>query len=243
MKSINVVKILEEEEKSKKKERKSIDEDTILKNKIWDFIDNFIMPRILKEIDLEEHYIVYYEDFLYETLEENSKQTESVKELYFEEEIDFLNKNNQKVKIDMANRYAEFCIKNYLKDEIVEDYYSKYAKPMLEKLNKENIIIFDKNSTDIKIKKTTDKIEKLVKKIIDDKRIENWLFIVYKNYYDFDYMEKNDVFFSNDNKDNKEKFCNCIKNYIVNNYDSIQYKKLKNLDNIYFADMDEFILD
>ena len=126
MKSINVVKILEEEEKSKKKERKSIDEDTILKNKIWDFIDNFIMPRILKEIDLEEHYIVYYEDFLYETLEENSKQTESVKELYFEEEIDFLNKNNQKVKIDMANRYAEFCIKNYLKDEIVEDYYSKY---------------------------------------------------------------------------------------------------------------------
>ena len=243
MKSINVVKILEEEEKSKKKERKSIDEDTILKNKIWDFIDNFIMPRILKEIDLEEHYIVYYEDFLYETLEENSKQTESIKELYFEEEINFLNKNNQKVKIDMANRYAEFCIKNYLKDEIVEDYYLKYAKPMLEKLNKENIIIFDKNSTDIKIKKTTDKIEKLVKKIIDDKRIENWLFIVYKNYYDFDYMEKNDVFFSNDNKENKEKFCNCIKNYIVSNYDSIQYKKLKNLDNIYFADMDEFMLD
>ena len=46
MKSINVVKMLEEEEKSKKKERKSIDEDTILKNKIWGFIDNFIMPRI-----------------------------------------------------------------------------------------------------------------------------------------------------------------------------------------------------
>ena len=112
MKSINVVKMLEEEEKSKKKERKSIDEDTILKNKIWGFIDNFIMPRILKEIDLEEDYKVYYEDLLYEKLEENSKQTESIKDLYFEDEINFLNKNNQKVKIDMAKRYAEYCIKN-----------------------------------------------------------------------------------------------------------------------------------
>ena len=96
MKSINVVKMLEEEKKAKVKERKSTDAETILKDKIWNCIDNFIMPRILKEIDLEEHYIVYYEDFLYETLEENSKQTESIKELYFEEEINFLNKNNQK---------------------------------------------------------------------------------------------------------------------------------------------------
>lgn len=42
------------------------------------------------------------------------------------------------------------------------------------------------------------------------------------------------------NKEQKEKFCNCIKTYIENNYNNIDYKAIENID---FADMNEFKLD
>ena len=64
MKSINVVKMLEEEEKTKAKERKSTDAETLLKDKIWNCIDNFIMPYVKSKIEMTEHEQVVYEDNL-----------------------------------------------------------------------------------------------------------------------------------------------------------------------------------
>lgn len=239
MKSINVLKILEEEEIKKTRERKSTDEAMLLKAKINNCIDNFIMPHILKRIELSEEAKIYYEDKLFEILVKHNDLTEEDNTMFDEEEKKFLHTSNRKVKIDMCKRYAEYIIRAYEQNEKIEEYYIKYAKPMLEELHKQNVIIFDTQALNNKTKSATSKIEKLVKKIISDKAIESNFYIIYKKMFGNEFIEKNDFIFS-DNKEQKEKFCNCIKTYIENNYNKIDYK---NIDNIDFADMDDFKLE
>lgn len=239
MKSINVVKLLEEEEKTKTKERKSTDEDTLFKDKIWNCIDNFIMPHVLNKIELDEKAKTYYEDYLFKVLANHRDYTEEDNNVFDEEERNFLNTSNRKVKIDMAKRYAETIIRACTQEEKSEEYYIKYAKPMLKELHKQNIIIYDTEALDNKTKSATSKIEKLVKKIIADKTKENKLYPLFKKIFGNEYIEKNDIIYT-DNKEQKEKFCNCIKSYIENNYNNIDYKGIDNID---FADMDEFKLD
>ena len=106
-------------------------------------------------------------------------------------------------------------------------------------LYNQNVIIYDTEALDNKTKLATNKIEKLVKKIIIDKAEQNRMFPLLKKGFGNEFIEKNDVIFS-DNKEQKEKFCNCIKTYIENNYNNIDYKAIDNID---FADMDEFKLD
>lgn len=239
MKSINVIKILEEEEKAKSKERKSTDDTTILKDKIWNCIDNFIMPYVKSKIDITEHEQVVYEDTLLKLLVNHNDLTEEDNIAFDEEERNFLNTSNRKVKIDMGKRYAETIIRGHTLNEKMEEYYIKYAKPMLKELHKQNVIIYDTEALDNKTKSATTKIDNLVKKIIADKTEENKMYPLFKKIFGNEFIEKNDVIFS-DNKEQKEKFCNCIKTYIENNYNNIDYKAIDNID---FADMDEFKLD
>lgn len=239
MKSINVIKMLEEEEKTKTKERKSTDAETILKDKIWNCIDNFIMPNILNKIELDEATKTYYEDWLFKLLVKHRDYTEEDNNVFDEEERNFLNTSNRKVKVDMGKRYAETIIRTNTLDEKVEEYYIKYAKPMLKELHKQNVIIYDTEALDNKTKSATTKIDKLVKKIITDKAKESKMYSLFKKIFGNDFIEKNDVIFSV-NKEQKEKFCNCIKTYIQNNYNNIDYKAIDNID---FADIDEFKLD
>lgn len=239
MKSINVVKMLEEEEKTKAKERKSTDAETILKDKIWNCIDNFIMPNILNKIELDEATKTYYEDWLFKLLVKHRDYTEEDNNVFDEEERNFLNTSNRKVKVDIGKRYAETIIRGHTLNEKMEEYYIKYAKPMLKELHKQNVIIYDTEALDNKTKSATTKIDNLVKKIIADKTEENKMYPLFKKIFGNEFIEKNDVIFS-DNKEQKEKFCNCIKSYIENNYNNIDYKAIDNID---FADMDEFKLD
>lgn len=239
MKSINTVKILEEEEKTKAKDRKSISEDMLLKKKIYNCIDNFIMPHVLNKIELNEKTKTYYEDYLFKLLIVHRDYTEEDNNIFNEEERNFLNTSNRKVKVDMGKRYADTIIRTHTLNEKTEEYYIKYAKPMLEELHKQNIIVFDTKALDNKTKSATNKVEKLVKKIISDKAEENKMFPLFKNIYGNDYIEKNDIIFS-DNKEQKEKFCNCIKTYIENNYNNIDYKSV---DSTKFNEMKEFTLD
>ena len=239
MKSINVVKMLEEEEKTKAKERKSTDAETLLKDKIWNCIDNFIMPYVKSKIEMTEHEQVVYEDNLFNLLVKHNDFTEEDSIAFDEEERNFLNTSNRKVKVDIGNRYAETIIRTHTLDEKVEEYYNKYAKPMLKELQKQNVIIYDTEALDNKTKSATTKIDKLVKKIITDKAKESKMYSLFKKIFGNEFIEKNDVIFS-DNKEQKEKFCNCIKTYIENNYDNIDYKAIDNID---FADMNEFKLD
>ena len=239
MKSINVVKMLEEEKKAKVKERKSTDAETILKDKLWNCIDKFIMPYVKSKIEMTDEYKRVYEDNLFKLLVNYNDLTEEDNKVFDEEERNFLNTSNRKVKVDMGKRYAETIIRTHTLDEKVEEYYNKYAKPMLKKLHEQNIIIYDTEALDNKTKSATTKIDKLVKKIITDKAKESKMYSLFKKIFGNDFIEKNDVIFS-DNKEQKEKFCNCIKAYIENNYDNIDYKAIDNID---FADIDEFKLD
>ena len=134
---------------------------------------------------------------------------------------------------------AETIIRTHTLDEKVEEYYIKYAKPMLKELHKQDVIIYDTEALDNKTKSATTKIDKLVKKIITDKAKESKMYSLFKKIFGNEFIEKNDVIFS-DNKEQKENFRNCIKTYIENNHDNIDYKAIDNID---FADMDEFKLN
>lgn len=240
MKSINVVKILEEEEKIKAKERKIVDEEIYhLKDKLLNYIDNFVMPHILKENELHWTEKAKYEDKLLEVLISINNLTEEDDNLFDEEEKNVLYTSNRKVKVDMGKRLAETIIREHTLNEKSEEYYTKYTMPILKELHKQNVILFDTQALDNKTKLATSKIEKLVKKIISDKATENIKYPLLKKLYGNEFIEKNDVIFT-DNKEQKEKFCNCIKTYIENNYNNIDYKSIDNID---FADMDEFKLE
>lgn len=239
MKSINVVKMLEEEEKTKVKERISTDAETMLKDKIWNCIENFIMPYVKSKIDITEDEQIKYENNLFEALVNHNDLTEEDNNVFDEEEKNFLHTSNRKVKVDMSKRFAEIIIRTHTLDEKVEEYYNKYAMPMLKELHKQDVIIYDTEALDNKTKSATTKIDKLVKKIIRDKANQNKIYPLFKKIFGNEFIEKNDIIF-NDNKEQKEKFCNYIKQYIENNYNNIDYKAIDNID---FADMNEFILD
>lgn len=239
MKSINVVKMLEEEEKAKVKERISTDAETILKDKIWNCIDNFIMPYVKSKIDITENEQIKYTNNLFEALVNHNDLTEEDNNVFDEEEKNFLHTSNRKVKVDMSKRFAETIIRTHTLDKKVEEYYNKYVMPMLKELHKQDVIIYDTEALDNKTKSATTKIDKLVKKIICDKAKQNKIYPLFKKIFGNEFIEKNDIIFT-DNKEQKEKFCNCIKQYIKNNYNNIDYKAIDNID---FADIDEFKLD
>ena len=68
---------------------------------------------------------------------------------------------------------------------------------------------------------------------------ENYQFPPLTKIYDNDYIEKNDIIF-NDNKEQKIRFCNCVKSYIEKNHNNIDYK---NIEDVNFVEMQEFQLD
>ena len=83
--------MLEEEERTKKKERISKDDVSILNNKSWHFIDNFIMPYVKSKVELTEDEQARYEDFLLDLLTDIDNLIEDEDtNLFNEEEINIL---------------------------------------------------------------------------------------------------------------------------------------------------------
>lgn len=239
MKSINVIKILEEQEKIKAKERKSTDVAMLLKDKIWNYIENFIMPNILKQIEIDEKAQAHYEDILFELLISHNDFTKEDNNMFTEEEINVLNTSDRKVKVNVGKMYAEQIIRLHTKQDKINEFQTRYVIPMLKELNEQDVIIYDTNALDNKTKSATNKIDKLVNKIINDKASENCSFALFKRFYGNDYIEKNDIIY-NDDKEQKIKFTNCIKSYIEKNYNNIDYKSIEDVN---FAEMQEFKLD
>ena len=225
MKTINVLKILNEEDKQKQKSRISIDDYTILKNKILNFIDNFIMPYI--KLELSELKKAYYEDMLFNLIFETTKIAEEDKTMYDEEDFEFLHSNRQ-IKISVGKRYAELIMNFHIQKEKEESYYNEYIVPLLKELNENGIINFDKNALDNKTKLSTDRIEKFVKSIITEKANENRIILMYKKIKGIEYVERNNVFFGTD-IDEKNKFKDFIKKQLEN-IENIDLKSIKQLD-------------
>lgn len=239
MKSINVVKMLKEEENLKTKERIVEDEKVDISNKIWDYIDEYVRPIYVEKLNLSQVATTKWDKKAFELLLQVTNFTEEDKSMFNQKEQQFLTTKDKKIKKEVGQRVAEMFIRNSSIYETGEKYYFQYAVPMLEELNKQNIIIFDPEAIDNKTKLATTKIEKLTSYIIGSKVQENFNFVACKHIYETDYIEKNDIMFS-DNETKKKEFCNRIKTYIVNNYNKIDYK---NIENINFVDIDEFKLD
>ena len=226
MKTINVLKILNEEDKQKQKSRISNDDYTILKDKILNFIDNFIIPYI--KLELSELKKAYYEDMLFNLIFETTKIAEEDKPMYDEEDFEFLYSSNRQVKVSVGKRYAELIMNFHTQKEKEESYYNEYIIPLLKELNENGIIIFDKKALDNKTKISTDRIEKFVKSIITEKASENEIILMYKKIKGIEYVERNNVFFGTD-IDVKNKFKDFIKKQLEN-IENIDLKSIKQLD-------------
>ena len=132
-------------------------------------------------------------------------------------EIDFINKSDVKLKKDIANRIKEYTIKKYTYEDKVNTYIVEYIEPLLKDLDKEKTIIFDSN------------IIELVKKYIYHETNESIGYSIFKYLYDEDYTNDWNFLF-NDNKNAKNEFVGIVKDFLIKYYEKIDIKKVDKLD-------------
>lgn len=132
-------------------------------------------------------------------------------------EIDFINKSDVKLKKDIANRIKEYTIKKYTYEDKVNTYIVEYIEPLLKDLDKEKTIIFDSN------------IIELVKKYIYHETKESIGYSIFKYLYDEDYTNDWNFLF-NDNKNAKNEFVGIVKDFLIKYYEKIDIKKVDKLD-------------
>ena len=132
-------------------------------------------------------------------------------------EIDFINKSDVKLKKDIANRIKEYTIKKYTYEDKVNTYIVEYIEPLLKDLDKEKTIIFDSN------------IIELVKKYIYHETKESIGYSIFKYLYDEDYSNDWNFLF-NDNKNAKNEFVGIVKDFLIKYYKKIDIKKVDKLD-------------
>lgn len=132
-------------------------------------------------------------------------------------EIDFINKSDIKLKKDIANRIKEYTIKKYTYEDKVNTYIVEYIEPLLKDLDKEKTIIFDSN------------IIELVKKYIYHETKESIGYSIFKYLYDEDYTNDWNFLF-NDNKNAKNEFVGIVKDFLIKYYKKIDIKNVDKLD-------------
>ena len=132
-------------------------------------------------------------------------------------EIDFINKSDIKLKKDIANRIKEYTIKKYTYEDKVNTYIVEYIEPLLKDLDKEKTIIFDST------------IIELVKKYIYHETKESIGYSIFKYLYDEDYTNDWNFLF-NDNKNAKNEFVGIVKDFLIKYYKKIDIKNVDKLD-------------
>lgn len=132
-------------------------------------------------------------------------------------EIDFINKSDIKLKKDIANRIKDYTIKKYTYEDKVNTYIVEYIEPLLKDLDKEKTIIFDSN------------IIELVKKYIYHETKESIGYSIFKYLYDEDYTNDWNFLF-NDNKNAKNEFVGIVKDFLIKYYKKIDIKNVDKLD-------------
>ena len=201
MKTINTLKIMTDNEKERNKQRKNTNEEQALLNKAHNFVETYVMPKININ-DLFDK--VKIDNLLYDDMIQDN-------------EIDFINKSDVKLKKDIANRIKEYTIKKYTYEDKVNTYIVEYIEPLLKDLDKEKTIIFDSN------------IIELVKKYIYHETKESIGYSIFKYLYDEDYTNDWNFLF-NDNKNAKNEFVGIVKDFLIKYYKKIDIKKVDKLD-------------
>lgn len=224
MKTINTLKIMTDNEKERNKQRKNTNEEQALLNKAYNFVETYVMPKIniSDVIGISKNDNLLYDDMkatavdmtiMLAQVNEDNKAPNMLQD----NEIDFINKSDVKLKKDIANRIKEYTIKKYTFEDKVNTYIVEYIEPLLKDLDKEKTIIFDSN------------IIELVKKYIYHETKESIGYSIFKYLYDEDYTNDWNFLF-NDNKNAKNEFVGIVKDFLIKYYEKIDIKKVDKLD-------------
>ena len=224
MKTINTLKIMTDNEKERNKQRKNTNEEQALLNKAYNFVETYVMPKIniSDVIGISKNDNLLYDDMkatavdmtiMLAQVNEDNKAPNMLQD----NEIDFINKSDVKLKKDIANRIKEYTIKKYTYEDKVNTYIVEYIEPLLKDLDKEKTIIFDSN------------IIELVKKYIYHETKESIGYSIFKYLYDEDYTNDWNFLF-NDNKNAKNEFVGIVKDFLIKYYEKIDIKKVDKLD-------------
>ena len=224
MKTINTLKIMTDNEKEKNKQRKNTNEEQALLNKAYNFVETYVMPKIniSDVIGISKNDNLLYDDMkatavditiMLAQVNEDNKAPNMLQD----NEIDFINKSDIKLKKDIANRIKEYTIKKYTYEDKVNTYIVEYIEPLLKDLDKEKTIIFDSN------------IIELVKKYIYHETKESIGYSIFKYLYDEDYTNDWNFLF-NDNKNAKNEFVGIVKDFLIKYYEKTDIKKVDKLD-------------
>ena len=224
MKTINTLKIMTDNEKERNKQRKSTNEEQALLNKAYNFVETYVMPKInISDVIGTSKSDNLLDDDMKATAVDMTIMLAQVSEdnkapnMLQDNEIDFINKSDVKLKKDIANRIKEYTIKKYTYEDKVNTYIVEYIEPLLKDLDKEKTIIFDSN------------IIELVKKYIYHETKESIGYSIFKYLYDEDYTNDWNFLF-NDNKNAKNEFVGIVKDFLIKYYERIDIKKVDKLD-------------
>ena len=241
MKSVNTIKVMNEEQKIKNLMKTDKSYNYQFCKKIYSFVENYILRKI-KGIDIKEvvpkgeKITSSIEKFYYEEMENNAVMlTILLAQVDFEEnksplllkdnEVGFLESKDLSIKKDIGNRIFDTIYKKYTFENKVEEYFEKYLIPMLNKLNDNKIITYDVNSEDKEIQLLTNKTTELVKLFINNK-IGNCInFSLFK--YAFNEEETYRFnFLYNDNENARNDFVEIVKDFLEDNYNKMELKTM-----------------
>ena len=241
MKSVNTIKVMNEEQKIKDLMKADKSHNYLFYKKAYSFVENYILRKI-KSIDIKEvipkgeKIRSSVEKFYYEEMESNAVMlTILLAQVDFEEnksplllkdkEVGFLDSKDLTIKKDIGNRIFDIIYKKYTFENKVEEYFEKYLIPMLNKLNDNKIIAYDVNSEDKEIQLLTNKTTELVKLFINNK-IGNCInFSLFK--YAFNEEETYRFnFLYNDNENARNDFVEIVKDFLEDNYNKMELKTM-----------------
>lgn len=232
MKSINVLKLMNETNQLKEKNRKDTSIEAVKREKVHKFIDTYVTPKLmvlgLSNVN-DKAYLDNIATDLILMLSDFGEDESENQVMLRKEEIGFLDSSDTKIKKEIGNRIALYLIKMYTYHDKKEKYIEEYIYPLLEELNNTKKIVFDLQAIDNKTKLETNKINKLVHKFVTDNSKMSIGFDIYLDLYDSEYQEKWNFIFD-DNVQNKKDFANIFYDFLIEHYRNINFKDLDNID-------------
>lgn len=232
MKSINIVKLMQEKKNLDSEIREDNTEERAYANKLKKFVDTYVVPKF-KNIDLSDEefkrdvILKAYE--LTALLNRDCCESNSDLTCLKKTELNFFYSNDVKLKARVGNRIAKQVVRTFTYPIRKAEYIEIYINPILKKLVNENVIVYDKNALDNKTKIANKKIDNLVSKFIDDILGHTKVFVIMERVYGEDYINEWDIIFGN-NIEIKREFATIFYDYVKDNIDSIDFKNLKNIN-------------
>ncbi len=232
MKSVNIVKLMQEKKNLDSEIREDNTEERAYANKLKKFVDTYVVPKF-KNIDLSndefKRDVVLKAYELTSLLNSDCCENDSDLTCLKKTELNFLNSNDVKLKARVGNRIAKQVVRTFTYPIRKAEYIEIYINPILKKLVNENVIVYDKNALDNKTKIASKKIDSLVSKFVDDILGDTMAFVIFERVYGEDYINEWDIIFG-DNVQAKRDFATMFYDYVKNNIDNIDFKNIKNID-------------